>query len=356
VDYNAWATARMFQACAALTEEELTRDLRSSFGSVKNTVLHVLSAEWFWLERWKNRSASVLTDAYQEGLIPASLFEQFARRPPDPQLKVKQYPDLASLRQLWNETSEKFRKYIEPLSTEELQRELRYTTTEGNPNAQPFWVTLVHIVNHSTHYRGQITMLLRQLGKPAIATDLIAYYRETDGSSAITPLNAELLRLLYEYNAWANHRLLSSCESLNDEQFTRDLRSSFPSVRDTLAHIMGAEWVWLERWNGRLPATLPSATNYPTLADIRREWAQLEARLHGFVCNCTPADLARVHEFRTIKGTVYPNPLWQPMQHVSNHSAYHRGQVAAMLRQLGVKPNFTDLIYFYREQTGQALD
>ena len=59
-------------------------------------------------------------------------------------------------------------------------------------------------------------------------------------------------RLLYDFNVWANHRTLDACSSLAPEQFTRDLGSSFRSLRDTLAHIYGAEWIWLERWQGRV--------------------------------------------------------------------------------------------------------
>jgi uncharacterized damage-inducible protein DinB len=66
--------------------------------------------------------------------------------------------------------------------------------------------------------------------------------------------------------------------------------------------------------------------------------------------------LARIHEFRTLKSGMYANALWQALQHVVNHSTYHRGQVAMLLRQSGAKPKFTDLIYFYRERAGQALD
>ncbi len=71
-------------------------------------------------------------------------------------------------------------------------------------------------------------------------------------------MNADDIRTLFEYNSWANHRALESCAALSNEQFTRDLGSSFKSVRDTLVHICGAEWLWLERFHGRSHSTLPS--------------------------------------------------------------------------------------------------
>ena len=70
-------------------------------------------------------------------------------------------------------------------------------------------------------------------------------------------MNAEDIRNLFEYNAWANHRSLEAAAALTPEQFTRDLGSSFKSVRDTLAHIAAAEWIWLERFHGRSPSGFP---------------------------------------------------------------------------------------------------
>lgn len=163
------------------------------------------------------------------------------------------------------------------------------------------------------------------------------------------------IRLLYDYNSWANHRILDAASALTDEQLTRDLGSSFRSVRDTLVHIMGAEWVWLERWwHGRSPTALLPAAEYSNLTSVRAHWAEIERDLLGFVAGLTAADLARVYEYRTTQGTPSANPLWQMLQHLINHGTYHRGQVTAMLRQSGAKAVATDLIVFYRERAAQA--
>jgi uncharacterized damage-inducible protein DinB len=161
-------------------------------------------------------------------------------------------------------------------------------------------------------------------------------------------------RTLYDFNAWANGRTLEACAALTPEQFTRDLGSSFPSVRDTLAHISGAEWIWLERWNGRVPASIPNAADYPDFESMRRRWAEVEHDLLTYIKRLAPEDVDRVVEFKTLAGTPYAQPLGQCMQHVANHSTYHRGQVTAMLRQLGAKPTSTDLIGFYRERAVAA--
>jgi uncharacterized damage-inducible protein DinB len=167
-------------------------------------------------------------------------------------------------------------------------------------------------------------------------------------------MSPEDMRQLYDYNAWASRRAMEAAAGLTPEQFTKPLGSSFSSVRDTLAHIYGGEWIWLERFQGRSPASLPDVNQFANLASLRERWLEQEARLLGFVRGLTQADLDRVMEYKTLKFGVYRNPLWQSMQHLVNHGTYHRGQVTTLLRQLGAQPILTDLMHFYRERATAA--
>ena len=167
----------------------------------------------------------------------------------------------------------------------------------------------------------------------------------------ITP---EDTRTLFAYDAWANRRMLEACATLSPDQFTRDLGSSFRSVRDTLAHILGAQWIWLERFRGRSPVTLPGGESYADLAALRARWTQFESELLSYVNGLSAADLERSFDYRDLKGNAHRNVLWQTLQHLANHGSYHRGQVTTMFRQLGAKPVGTDMIGFYREQSAQA--
>lgn len=167
-------------------------------------------------------------------------------------------------------------------------------------------------------------------------------------------MTPEEMRTLYDYNAWANHRSLQAAAGLTKDQFTKGLGSSFASVRDTLAHICGAEWIWLERFQGRSPAALPDVVECGDVESLRAKWADQEKRLLSFVGGLTQEDLNRVFEYKTLKFGVYKNPLWQSMQHVVNHGTYHRGQVTTMLRQLGAAAILTDLMHFYRERAVAA--
>jgi uncharacterized damage-inducible protein DinB len=167
-------------------------------------------------------------------------------------------------------------------------------------------------------------------------------------------MTPEEMRVLYDFNAWANHRSLEAAAKLTDEQFVKPMGSSFGSVRDTLAHVCGAEWIWLERFQGRSPASLPDVLECADAASLRAKWLEQEARLLAFVAKLTQEDLNRVLEYETMKFGVYSNPLWQSMQHVVNHGTYHRGQVTTLLRQLGAQPILTDLMHYYRERAMAA--
>jgi uncharacterized damage-inducible protein DinB len=167
-------------------------------------------------------------------------------------------------------------------------------------------------------------------------------------------MSPEEMLVLYEYSAWANHRSMEGAATLSNEQFVKPLGSSFSSVRDTLAHLYGAEWIWLERFKGNSPSALPDVTQFADLASLRTAWAPLERRLLDFVNGLSQADLDLTLEYKTLKFGTYKNPLWQSMQHVVNHGTYHRGQITTLLRQLGAQPVLTDLMHFYRERAVAA--
>jgi uncharacterized damage-inducible protein DinB len=163
-------------------------------------------------------------------------------------------------------------------------------------------------------------------------------------------MTPEDCRVLFEYNAWANRRILDSCDALSEDQFIQNLHSSFPSVRETLAHIAAAQWIWTERWHGRSPTAPPDWYKVGDRAALRAKLMELDRNLIEFTSHLGPADLERATEYRNMSGQASAQPLWQPLQHLANHGTYHRGQVVTMLRQLGAAAPHTDLIVFYRER------
>ncbi len=174
-------------------------------------------------------------------------------------------------------------------------------------------------------------------------------------------MTQEDVDLIYEYDRWANNRALQAASALNAEQFTRDLGGAFRSVRDTLVHIVGGEWIWLSYWNESSPSfafladlrtrrdALFNPQGFPDIGALQSKWTEVEKDQLEFVNRLTNESLQRLLPFRTIEV-----PLAHLMQHMANHSTYHRGQVALMMRQLGAEPLATDFHVFLVERTHEA--
>lgn len=163
------------------------------------------------------------------------------------------------------------------------------------------------------------------------------------------------LRDLFAFNRWANARIRTAVATLDEEEYRRDLKSSFPSVRDTWLHIMSSEWVWLSRWLGRSPSALPPEWSHYDRQQVIDEWQALEAAQLAYVANLTDDDLDRTIPYINFAGEKYSQPLWHLMRHVVNHSTYHRGQITTMIRQLGREAVSTDLVKYFREQEPPAI-
>jgi len=159
------------------------------------------------------------------------------------------------------------------------------------------------------------------------------------------------IRTLYAYTQWANHRILSACQPLDSSAFTRNLGNSFGSIRDTLVHVLWAEWIWLERWQGRSPKQPAAFTDYPDIQSIEKRWNEIEQGQQAFLERLTAAALDRRIGYENLKGERWGYSLGHMLQHVANHSTYHRGQVVTMLRQLGASASSTDFLLYFDELT-----
>jgi len=164
----------------------------------------------------------------------------------------------------------------------------------------------------------------------------------------------ETIRLLYDYTNWADGRMFEAVAKLAPEQWTKDLGSSLKSARDTVVHVVSAQWIWLSRWTGDSPKAMFSAADYPTPASIREKWEPLAGQLAGFVAEQSEQSLAAPVNYKNLKGEPMSYPLGQLMLHTVNHSTYHRGQVTTLIRQLGAQPMSSDLVVYYAEKAKKA--
>jgi uncharacterized damage-inducible protein DinB len=152
-DYTKWADARMFDAVAKLTPEQWTKDLGSSLKSVRDTAVHLVSAQWIWISRWTGESPKAMWTAAD-------------------------YPTPASVREKWEPLSGKLAGFAAEQTEESLAKAVNYKNLKGDPMSFLLGQLMLHAVNHSTYHRGQVTTLLRQLGAQPVSTDLVVYYAE----------------------------------------------------------------------------------------------------------------------------------------------------------------------------------
>jgi uncharacterized damage-inducible protein DinB len=168
-------------------------------------------------------------------------------------------------------------------------------------------------------------------------------------------MNLEDVRHLFDYTEWANDLALSAAAELSSEDLHRDFKISHGSVLGTLTHMAGAEWIWLERWHGRSPAkaeawSLWTPEACPDLATLNHRWRELIDRRAGFLAEVDEAQLAAELPFKLLSGDPNSMRLVDQMQHVANHSTMHRGQVVGMIRQMGIAPPSTDLLFYLRRE------
>jgi len=164
-------------------------------------------------------------------------------------------------------------------------------------------------------------------------------------------MNAKDIRLLFDYNYWANARILNAAAQLTKEQFAAAGNLSFGGVRGTLVHAFGAEYLWRKRTQERVsPATMPPENEYPDLAMLRARWDDEENRMRAYLENLTDESVQETFKYRNLKGLEFESVLWQALAHLVNHGTQHRAEVAVLLTDFGKSPGDVDMILFLREK------
>src|SRR5579863_5801989 len=162
-------------------------------------------------------------------------------------------------------------------------------------------------------------------------------------------MNTQEIQTLYAYNRWANRRLLEAARLLDWHDCTSEMRTSHGSVRGTLVHIVWGEWLWVRRWRGESPKEIFAPEDFPDWTTLESRWTSVEAEQQAFL-KCLTDDLLETRvSYENLQDQQWEYSLARMMQHVVNHSSYHRGQVVTMLRQLGQTPPATDLLVFLDE-------
>jgi uncharacterized damage-inducible protein DinB len=163
------------------------------------------------------------------------------------------------------------------------------------------------------------------------------------------------IKHLFSYTEWANDLAMDAANRLPNESLCRDFGISHKSIFGTLVHMAGAEWIWIERWHGRSPAkdeawSLWSTESCADLPTLKERWTNLSDQRARYVSELDESRLAVELPFKLLSGDPSSMPLINQMQHVVNHATMHRGQVVGMIRQLGLEPPATDLLFYLRRE------
>jgi uncharacterized damage-inducible protein DinB len=154
-------------------------------------------------------------------------------------------------------------------------------------------------------------------------------------------MTPEEIRLHIFYSGWASRKLLDATLALSPEEQQREFGVSHKSLIGTLEHIFFADRIWFARTVD--PRVLKLEEPLVTA------WPQVQQRWEDWATALTHQELKRVIDYKDLKGNEHRTPVWQIALHVVNHATLHRGQAMSLLRQLGVAPPPTDLIFYYRE-------
>lgn len=164
------------------------------------------------------------------------------------------------------------------------------------------------------------------------------------------------LQTLYDYTYWANDRLFSVISQLTPEQFTQNVAGSYGSVRNTMVHVMSAEWGWLDRCGGHARGQKLVAEDFPTPASVIDQWKKVEGYMGEFLSTLQDEDLSRSVSYSFDPPRQHTQALGNLMQHAVIHAVHHRGQVAMLLRMLGYTPGNFDLLIYNQEKQRAARD
>lgn len=152
-DYGYWANQRLFDALRRLRPGEFTQTVAGSYGSIRNTLVHAMSAEWGWLGRCGGPSRG-------------------------PALKADDYASLASVTEEWRRIEGHLRQFLSTLKDEDLARPVDFVDPRGDKRTMTVGELMRHAATHGVHHRGQVALLLRALGHEPGNFDLLIYFAD----------------------------------------------------------------------------------------------------------------------------------------------------------------------------------
>ena len=163
-------------------------------------------------------------------------------------------------------------------------------------------------------------------------------------------MNVQDVKLIFDYNYWANNKLLTTSTDVSQEQFT--IPSNFPhgGLRGTLLHTLDAEYGWRVLCESSVETEDLKESDYPTAALLIDHWHKEETAMRGYLSNLKDNDLTGMIRYTTNSGLKRERVLWHCLYHVVNHGTQHRSEAAAILTSFNHSPGDFDFSMFMLEK------
>lgn len=342
--YNDWANGRILDMCRGLSESDLDQGREMGFGSLRNTLFHILAAEEVWYERWMNE--------------PWRPFPMQADG-----LALQEIADRLTL------VSSRRQRLLNDERECGWRRNCQYQDGSRKSHTNRLDQLLLHVANHGIHHRAQALSYLKQFGKTVPGgldyifyklarphyrqhADAVAALRQfgleiDSGSSLPVAWDAEIVGRYSAYGDWANERLLQLAEPLSDEALDHNWHMGMGTIRLTAAHIYDAERWWLANWTqgGAAFTKLPPTT---AISELRALWADLIPRRNAFRAALDAVSAQRLVS-AAAGGPTLQIPIVDSMLQIGGHGTHHRSQLNNMLRHSAVAVSGSDYVVWMRQ-------
>lgn len=342
--YNDWANGKIFDMCRGLTNAQLDTPRELGFGSLRNTLFHILTAEQIWLERWQCASWRPFpTDS--QGVAMEDIESQ-----------LKQ---IAQARQ----------QLISAERSSKWKRVVNYKDSRRVDYSNPLDVLLLHVANHSTYHRAQALSFLKDFGRTApVGLDYILYklarpsleqsadsidaFRKIGLEVATAPgwnvrWDRELVERYFAYHDWGNQQVWSALQGADDGVLDRDFGMGPGTIRKTLLHLLNVEQWWWKTWHED-GAVAPKNQGLSVDA-LRAEHERLRPERNQFIAGLDQASSQRML-VAAPAGIQLRVRVVESLMQICCHGAHHRAQLVNMLRRSDCTVPAVDLIDWWRSQ------
>lgn len=164
-------------------------------------------------------------------------------------------------------------------------------------------------------------------------------------------MHVDEIAQLWDYNYWANARVLEAAGRLSDDDLTAPANLSHGSIFGALVHVLAAEWIWRVRCEENTsPHRVPRPDDFTSLRDLEDRWEREEVSMRAYLAGLTDAELYRTVAYTTTSGAPHTNTLWHLLVHVVNHGTQFRSEAATALSARGFSPGDLDFLAYLREE------